>query len=89
MEDVKALVKILLFMKPGPFLMPLLDLISESSPGHSAEMVCTCRPEPHSIFPEGFLLVGEVEAAFSTTVQSLKSISFGYRSSGCDVLSAI
>ena len=32
---------------------------------------------------------GRVEAAFSTTVQSLKSISFGYRSSGCDVLSAI
>ena len=92
MEDVKALVKILHFMElkePVPLLMPLLDLICESSPGHSVEMVCACRPEPHSISPEGFLLLEEVEAAFATTEQSLKSISCGYRSHGCSLLSAI
>ena len=92
MEDVKALVKILHFMEleePAPLLMPLLDLICEASPGHSVEMVCPCHPEPHSISAEGFLLLEEVEAAFSTTEQSLKSISCGFRSHGCNLLSAL
>ena len=80
-EDLKVLVKILNFMELGevsPLLRPLLDLICESSPGWSSsacvQMICPCRPEPHSISHEGFLLLEQVEAAFGTAEQSLKSI---------------
>ena len=76
-EDVKTLVKILHFMKAeelSPFVMTLLDLICESSSRGSVEMICPCRPEPHRINYKAFLLLEEVEAAFGTTEQSLKSI---------------
>ena len=80
-EDLKVLVKILNFVELGelsPLLRPLLDLICESSPGQSSsssvQIICPCRPEPHSISTEGFLLLEQAEAAFGTTEQSLKSI---------------
>jgi len=82
MEDVKILVKILLFAEfkdPVPHLMPLLDLICESCPGNKMEMICPCCPEPHSISFEGFQLLEVVESTFSTTEQSLKSTpNIGY-----------
>ena len=80
-EDVKIFVKILHFMKReelSPFLMALLDLICESHPGNSVEIICPCRPEPHSISRDAFLLLEQVEGAFGTTEQSLKSIGFEY-----------
>ena len=79
MEDVKVLVKILHFVEleePILLLMPLLDMICESCPGSDVEMLCPCRPEPHSVSTDGFLLLEEVEAAFSTTEQSLKKVSW-------------
>ena len=84
-EELKVLVKILHYMKLGelsPLLGPLLDLICESNPGlddsECVRMTCPCRPEPHFISPQGFLLLEEVEAAFGTAEQSLMSIgSFG------------
>ena len=77
LEDVQILVKILHFMKSedlSPLLVPLLDLICESSPGCSTEVICPCGPKPHSISFEGFQLLEEVEGAFGTTEQSLKAI---------------
>ena len=82
-ENVKALVRILHFMKPeepAPLLMPLLDLICESRPGFAVEMTCPCRPEHHLISTDGFLLLEEVQRSFSTTEQSLKKCSFGWYS---------
>ena len=80
-EDVKVLVKILHFVELEElrtFLMLLLDLICETNPGRHLQMICPCRPDPHSISPEGFLLLEEVEGAFGSTEQSLQSIrSFG------------
>ena len=94
-EDLKVLVKILHFMKLGeiiPLLRPLLDLICESSPewssSESVQMICPCRPEPHSISPEGFLLLEQVEAAFGTVEQSLKSVE-GFSSMWREMLSAV
>ena len=88
--DVKILVKILHFMKTAklsPFLMALLDLICESRHGGPVIIMCPCRPEPHSISTDAFLLLEEVEAAFGTTEQRLKSIVSDF-SSG-DLISAI
>ena len=79
-EQVKVLLKILHFAEleePIPLLVPLLDLICESCPGFAVEMTCPCRPEPHLISTDGFLLLEEVERSFSTTEQSLKKCSFG------------
>ena len=80
-EDLEVLIKILHFMKLeelSPRLVPLLDLICELSSEVSSyacvEMICPCRPDPHSILPEGFLLLEKVEGAFGTTEQSLKSV---------------
>ena len=82
-EKVKVLLKILHFAEleePIPLLVPLLDLICESCPGFAVEMTCPCRPEPHLISTDGFLLLEEVERSFSTTEQSLKKCSFGWYS---------
>ena len=93
LEDVKILVKILHFMKReelSPFLMALLDLICESRPAYrrdSVEMICAFCPDPHFISPLAFLLLEEVEGAFGTTEQSLRSIECGF--AGGDMLSAI
>ena len=79
MEDVKVLVKILHFVEleePILLLMPLLDMICESCPGSDVEVLCPCRLEPHSVSTHGFLLLEEVEAAFSTTEQSLKKVGW-------------
>ena len=94
-EDLKVFVKILHFMEleeVSPFLRPILDLICESSPVRfkSVEMICPCRPEPHSISPDGFLLLEQVEAAFGTAEQSLKSVgSFDAGKTLQDMLSAV
>lgn len=86
-EDVRVLVKILKFLElgePGAFLLPLLDLICESRPsyqglfsrGEMVEMLCPCHPEdPHSITDEAFMLLEEVEGAFRTMEQSIRSIT--------------
>ena len=80
-EDVKNLVKILKLMKveePSKFLLPLLDLICESglSQPYSSgvEVICPNHPEPHLVTPDAFLLLEEVEGAFGTAEQSIKSI---------------
>ena len=77
-ENVKVLVRILHFVKLdelSPYLLALLDLICESSVyGGPVEMICPRRPEHHSITKDAFLLLEEVEAAFGTTEQSLKSV---------------
>ena len=92
-EKVKVLVKILHFVELeelGKLLMPLLDLICETNPGRHLQMVCPCRPDPHFISHEGFLLLEEVEGAFGTTEQSLQSIrSFGCSRHESDLLLAI
>ena len=56
-EDVKILVKILHFMKReelSPFLMALLDLICESHPGNSVEMICPLPPRASFHLAPGF-----------------------------------
>ena len=76
-EDVKVFVKILQVVELNALLMPLLDLICDSSiarHGYSVEMVCPCRPDPHIVSSEGFRILEEVEGALQTTEQSLKSI---------------
>ena len=80
-EDVKDFVKILKLMEleePSTFLLPLLDLICESGPSESpkrkVQVTCPNHPEPHSVSPEAFLLLEEVEGAFGTAEQSIKSI---------------
>ena len=80
-EDVKDLVKILKLMKleePSTFLLPLLDLICESRPSKPdfsyVSVICPNHPEPHKVTPDAFLMLEEVEGAFGTTVQSIKSI---------------
>ena len=94
-KDLKVLVKILQRVELGelsPYLRPLLDLICESSPGIDCSvcvrMICPCRPDPHFISPEGFLLLEQVEAAFGTAEQRLESVgSFGLYH--CHMLSAV
>ena len=80
-EDVKDLVKILKLLEhedPGTFLLPLLHLICESRPSKPflswVQVICPNHGEPHTVTPDAFLLLEEVEAAFGTTVQSIKSI---------------
>ena len=76
-ELVGVLVKILHFLEleePSTFLMPLLDQICEFRPGNHVQMICPCHQEPHFISTEAFLLLEEVEGAFGTTQQSLKSM---------------
>ena len=82
-EDVKNLVKILKLVKleePSKFLLPLLDLICESGPRPSqpyaseVHVICPNHPEPHLVTPDAFLLLEEVEGAFGTAEQSIKSI---------------
>ena len=82
-EDVKDLVKILKLMElkePSTFLLPLLHLICETESGpsqrdfHEVHLICPGHPEPHSVTPETFLLLEEVEGAFGTTEQTIRSI---------------
>ena len=80
-EDVKNLVKILKLVKleePSKFLLPLLDLICESGPSQpyasEVHVICPNHPEPHLVTPDAFLLLEEVEGAFGTAEQSIKSI---------------
>ena len=80
-EDVKDLVKILKLLKleePSTFLLPLLDSICESRPSkpyfNFVQVICPNHQEPHSVTLEAFLLIEEVEVAFGTTEQSIKSI---------------
>ena len=77
LEDAKDLVKVLKLIKleePSGYLLPLLDLICETSPRESGSLlvrlICPCRPEPHLISSEAFMLLEEIEAAFGTTVSA-------------------
>ena len=80
-EDVKDLVKILKLLQleePSTFLLPLLDLICESSPDVSSPkqkhfvMSCPSHTQPHIISTGAFLLLEKVEGAFGTAEQSIK-----------------
>ena len=79
-EDVKDAVKILKLMKledPSMYLLPLLDVICQFLPGKVVEVICPCHSNPHSISSDAFLLLEEVESAFGTSEQSIKSIPAG------------
>ena len=94
-EDVKDLVQILTLLQleePNTYLLPLLDLICESSPDVSSPdqqqivISCPCCSEPHIISTDAFLLLEEVEGALRTAEQSIKSV----KKVGCpDVLKAV
>ena len=79
-EDVRVLVKILRFMdleEPSTFLIPLLHQICETRPGSRnshVQMICPSHPLPHWISIYAFLLLEEVEGAFGTTEQSVKTV---------------
>ena len=80
--DLDYLIKIsqLLELKePSTFLLPLLDGICDM-PWMDVffthvDIICPCHPEPHVIPPHAFLWLEEVEGAFGTAEQSIKSIS--------------
>ena len=81
LDNVSHLVKILKLLKleePSTFLLPLLDQICKSGPSHPNEsevqVICPCSSEPHLITPEAFLILEEVEGAFGTREQSIKTI---------------
>ena len=57
-----------------PFVMALLDLICESSSWGLVEIISPCRPEPHSIHSNAFLLLEEVEFAKSEVEWKLVSL---------------
>ena len=67
LEDAKDLVKVLKLIKleePSGYLLPLLDLICETSLRESGSLlvvclICPCRPEPHLISSEAFMHVGK------------------------------
>ena len=90
-ECVRILVKVLWFMEleePGPFLLPLLDQICAFQVICESDMccescdvviICPCHKEPHAISMCAFRLLEEVESAFGTTEQIMKSVScFGW-----------
>ena len=85
-EDVRDLIRVLRFLEPeepSAFLLPLLHEICKSRPSYqtlnphlNVQLVCpSCHPDPHSITLEAFLMLEEVEGAFGTAEQSVKSIS--------------
>ena len=85
-EDVRDMIRVLRFLEPeepSAFLLPLLHEICKSRPSYqtlnphlNVQLVCpSCHPDPHSITLEAFLMLEEVEGAFGTAEQSVKSIS--------------
>ena len=62
------------------YLLPLLDLICESRPNQPhfscVHVTCPGHPEHHIVTLDAFLLLEEVEAAFGTTEQSIKSVNY-------------
>ena len=85
-EDVRIfteIVKILELDEPSTFLLPLLVLICESGPSQrgfsQVSLICPSKSKPRKVTPDTFLLLEEVEGAFGTTVQSIKSIRVAKR----------
>ena len=78
-EEVRHLLEILKLMEleePITLLLPLLHLVCDDyeSGFDFLVMVCPCRPEPHCVYPAGFLLLEEIEGALGSTEQSIESI---------------
>ena len=78
-DAVKCLVAILKLMKnPNDPRVDLLELICEKYPteeqGGFLHLACSSHSEGHRISPEGFLLLEEVESAFSSTEMKIEMI---------------
>ena len=80
MGVVKSLVAILKLMKnPADPRMDLLELICKSFPEEEGEgflqLGCSSHSEGHRTSPQGFLLLEEVESAFSSTEMKIEVIN--------------
>ena len=84
-ESTLQILQLMELEEPSTFLLPLLDDICDIPwyhPHHGTifrqvEIICPRHPEPHAVLlpSYAFLLLEEVEGAFGTAEQSIKSIS--------------
>ena len=78
MQDLVKILKLVEVEDPRLFLLPLLDLICKGVSVfwcNRVHIICPCPSEYHFVSIEALLLLEEVEGAFGTAVQSIKTIT--------------